>query len=205
MPFPLGRPLGVPGDAEFQHRVLTAALELLPATASRQFVEHAEDAPELDVNDTSWACPVSFAPRSSDSASRADQVLEEMALLRPWYDKALQTKATSVGVSGLELDDAVEFVAGFLEPEQGAKNSDGSADLLKCAVEDIKAFYNEAAVSQPGKATVLELEDWYWGETQAGQMVRAVKRASLDHSDKAVRLAAGFLLVPGSQAYRDSA
>ncbi|MFT7653771.1 MAG: hypothetical protein ACI9UU_002883 [Candidatus Azotimanducaceae bacterium] len=197
--------MGVPGDAEFQHRVLSAALQLLPSTESRLFVEHTEDAPEIDENEASWVCPVSFAPSPANSESPVDKVLEEMKLLRPWYDKALQTKATSVGVSGLELEDAVEFVAGFLGSEQNAKNSDGAADLLKYAVEDIKAFYNEAAVSQPGKATVLELEDWYWGETQAGKLVRAVKQASLEHSDKAIRLAAGFLLVPGSQAYRDSA
>jgi hypothetical protein len=205
--------MGVPGDSEFQHRVLSAALELLPLTESSTesclFVEHVEDAPELDVNEASWACPVSFAPMPSDSASRFDQVLEEMALLRPWYDKShdktLQTHSPSVGVSGLELHDAVEFVAGFLEPEGVVKSGDGAADLLKYAVEDIKAFYNEAAVNQPGQATIQALEDWYWGETHAGKMVRAVKQACLEHSDKAVRLAAGFLLVPGSQTYRDTA
>ena len=33
VPFPLGRPLGAPGDAAFQHRVIRAALSLLEAPA----------------------------------------------------------------------------------------------------------------------------------------------------------------------------
>ena len=51
--FPLGRPLGKPGDPEFQHRVLKAAFSLLNATEP-VFVEFDESIP--DVGDTMLTC-----------------------------------------------------------------------------------------------------------------------------------------------------
>jgi len=206
VPYPLGRPLGVPGDADFQHRVLTAALELLEESSAPVFQSYEEDAPDVDEAEGAWVCPVSFAPPATDS-SIAVQVLDEMALLQPWYDKGLQSGPTSVGVSGLELEDAVRVVASFLEdepPEVGEAAATPSADLLKYAVEDIKAFYNEAAVNQPGSAGIREIEDWYWGETGAGRLVRAVRLGLLTAEDPALRIAASFLLVPGSQTFRDA-
>jgi hypothetical protein len=196
----------VPGDAEFQHRVLTAALKLLEESGAPVFQSYEEDAPDQVEGEQSWACPVSFPQPTADS-SIASQVLDEMALLQPWYDKGRQSGGTSVGLSGLELEDAVRFVASFLEdgpPDSGTVEEKPVADLLKYAVEDIKAFYNEAAVSQPGSASIRAIEDWYWGETSAGGLVRAVRQACLEHTDPAVRIAASFLLVPTSQTFRDS-
>lgn len=44
--FDLGRPLGVPGDAAFQTRALTAVLNLLEAPAGPVLVDYPEDAPQ---------------------------------------------------------------------------------------------------------------------------------------------------------------
>jgi hypothetical protein len=207
VPYPLGRPLGVPGDAQFQHRVLSAALDLLGRSGAPVFEEYELDAPGDVPTEEAWACPVSFGSGNGETTLAA-RVLNEMNLLRPWYDRHLQEGSTSVGVSGLDLDDAVRFVAGFLDDEPESIDVDQSrsqADLLKYAVEDIKAFYNEAAASQPGTASVKDMEDWYWGETSAGRLVRAVKLATAEHEDNAVKIVSSFLLVPNSQTYRDTA
>ena len=45
--FPLGRPLGMPGDAAFQHRVIRAALELLAESSGPLLRDFPEDAPDL--------------------------------------------------------------------------------------------------------------------------------------------------------------
>lgn len=57
--FPLGRPLGKPNDPAFQHRVISAALELLNCDSGPVLVDYAEDAPSIAV-DSVPACPVSF-------------------------------------------------------------------------------------------------------------------------------------------------
>ena len=43
--FPLGRPLGVPGDAAFQRRVMLAALGLLEAEQGPVLADYPEDIP----------------------------------------------------------------------------------------------------------------------------------------------------------------
>ena len=40
--FPLGRPLGIPGDAEFQHKVLWAAFDLLEAPSGPVLADYPE-------------------------------------------------------------------------------------------------------------------------------------------------------------------
>ncbi|MEQ9450660.1 MAG: hypothetical protein RJQ07_03660 [Pseudomonadales bacterium] len=204
VPYPLGRPFGVPGDAAFQHRILDHALSLLSRTDGPVFVTHAEDAPAIAGTEDAWVCPVNFADASNDN-SIASQVHEEMALLRPWHDQGLADTVPR-GLSGLTATEAVDFVAGFVpvnDDEATPEVDRATAEQLKHAVEDIKTFYNRAAVNQPGSIDVQALEDWYWGETQAGRLVRDVRLALLDHPDKVVAITAGLLLVPGAQTWRD--
>ena len=53
VPFELGRPLGEPGDAAFQRRVLMAALDLLDAAPDPVLVDFPDDAPSAaDVDDS---------------------------------------------------------------------------------------------------------------------------------------------------------
>lgn len=206
VPYPLGRPLGVPNDPDFQHQVLSAALALLQESGDPILVTYEQDATGDGKAEDAWVCPVSFASKDEDT-SPVSRVINEMALLRPWYEKGKDAGTTTVGVSGLDLEQAVQFVGSFLggtPPGSGPVENVRVADLLKYAVEDIKAFYNEAAAHQPGTASVQALEDWYWGETAAGQLVRAVKKALSNNEDRVIKITASLLLVPGSQTYRDS-
>ena len=58
--FPLGRPLGKPDDAGFQHRVIDAALNLLTKPSGPVLADYPEDAPLVALSDAP-ACPVSFS------------------------------------------------------------------------------------------------------------------------------------------------
>ena len=203
LPFDLGRPLGVPNDAAFQHRVLTAALAMLSEVEGPVFKQYEEDAPMRDeATDEGWSCPVSFSKISSDDAI-ATQVLSEIGLLQPWFDKGkAQRHHTSFGVSELSLEDIVDFLASFLDekmPDKGPGDLYDLADSLKYAAEDLKAFYNESATSQPGSITAREAENWYWGDTKAGAMMRRIKAVCVNHQDDRVKIVAGFTLVPQSQ------
>ena len=76
--FPLGRPLGVPGDPDFQHRVLATAFELLDSSEpifAEYDVAISDDASEV------LACPM--PPRHAPAAHPA---VDEANGLRPAYD-----------------------------------------------------------------------------------------------------------------------
>jgi hypothetical protein len=65
--FEMGRPVGVPGDAAFQTRVLLAALKLLEADAGPLLEDFPEDAPVSDTPVSALACPVSFAGKETST------------------------------------------------------------------------------------------------------------------------------------------
>ena len=145
VPFELGRPIGVPNDPDFQNRVITAALELLDAPSGPVLQDYLEDAPPVE-GPAALVCPVSFAlPDSddSDSAKLTAKLLEEIALMRPWYDRSVHNrKRTTVGASGLALESMGSFVAEFLDggiPEVPYPLSDQT--LLHEAVEALRASH----------------------------------------------------------------
>ena len=72
VPFPLGRPLGVPHDTAFQHRVIAAALALLDRPSGPVLEDFPEDAPPV-AEDAAPACPVSFQ-RPADPTSWVDRL-----------------------------------------------------------------------------------------------------------------------------------
>ncbi len=202
VPFELGRPIGVPDDTAFQTRVVAAALELFDAPSGPVLMDYPEDAPPVE-GPATLVCPVSFAlPESddSDNAKLTAKLLEEIALMRPWYDRAVdKRKRTTVGVSSMAPESMGSFVAEFLDGSMPESNGDLSpATLFKLAVEDLKAYYSEAALAQPGQeeADSKTLSAWFYRETVAGNVLSAVRNAHKDTEDKAMRLVINILLIP---------
>ena len=196
VPFILGRPLGKPDDPDFQHRVLSAALNLLPRTDGPVSENWEEDAIIEIAEAEGWSCPVSFATESE--ASLRERVLSEVSLLAPWYEKGLATRGhTSFGLSESSIETVVSYIAGYAEGD--IPTAPDAGEMLKHAAEDLKAFYNESATSQLGKTTARELEDWYWKESSAGELVKAARKTGAASDNGSVKLSANFLLVPESQ------
>ena len=207
VPFELGRPLGAPSDAAFQRRVLTATLGLLEADSGPVLVDHPEEAPKVHADETEgWVCPINLpAPEAADADDLGAAMLTEVNQMTPWYDLGLrQNERTTVGASGLEIEDAARYVASFLasEPDPSPNSEFGPVDMLKLATEDIKAFYFEAAQAQPGKATSAEMNDWFWGETAAAKVYFALREELTESDDKGLKIFANMLLIPRSQAHR---
>jgi hypothetical protein len=205
VPFELGRPLGVPNDAAFQKKVLLSALKLLEAPDGPVLSDFEEDAPGSAVVDVVWACPVNLtrqqAELSTTAAMRA-ALRKEMAELRPWYDLALKTQQrTTVGVSGLEIEQLVEFIGAFLDgiPENPRQDI-ALADTLNFAVDDLKSYYYEAATLQPGDLppTSSDLDRWFWEQTAAAKMLFALKDWCLASEDKLLQLVGSVLLIPSA-------
>jgi hypothetical protein len=66
---------------------------------------------------------------------------------------------------------------------------------VKLAVEDVKAFYLEAALAQPA-SDVDAVHQWFWGDTSGAQLVRAVADTCRQHSSASLRAIADAALVP---------
>ena len=207
VPFDLGRPLGVPNDAEFQTRVLLSVLRLLEEPSGPVLRDFPEEAPDISGGDVIWACPVNLARKKIDlndaDALRA-AFKKETVELRSWYDLALKkNRRTTVGVSGLEFNQIVEFIGAFIDGIPANPRDDISpAYLLNFAVDDLKAYYYEAAAAQPGSVqpTAADLDDWFWTQTFAAKVLLAVKDRCLQKEDKTMQLLGKILLVPMSQS-----
>ena len=171
--FPLGRPLGKPGDAEFQHDVLARAFAMLDAETGPVLENHPE---VIEADETPLSC--ALPPRFDPSLPAA---VDEAKGMRKAFDRAFQRRGvTSVGrvvdPDGLPgalqiLDDIVN---GTHWKEAGIPGSNTTA-----LCHDIRTYYEEAALelvdgpSPGGRAA----EAWYFESTQAGRTVLAARAA----------------------------
>jgi hypothetical protein len=200
--FELGRPFGEPNDPAFQHRVLTAALELLNEKEGPIISDYTEETTDTE-SAGPWACPVDLSGATAD-LSEADQLIKafksEMNQLRNWYDIAVAKRArTTVGVSGVDVDHLADFIGAFLTDKQ-PKNPDPDYPLahsLNLATDDLKAFYTESVTAQPGSAgTSSQLLNWFYGQTAAGRLLYAIKDKGIQSDDKYLKIVAGALIIP---------
>ena len=204
VPFELGRPLGTPDQPDFQRRVLAATLALFAANAGPALADFPDDAPETGIIE-GWACPINLAPPPSDETDIGVRLTQELEQLRPWHDLWLENRGrTTVGASDLDIDIAANFMATFLdqtEPDNPRPELD-VVELMKLVVEDVKAFYLEAAMAQPRESNSQAVADWFWGETVAGGIMLDLHPILLEHPEKGLRFLARALLVPRLQQYR---
>ena len=164
--FPLGRPLGVPNDAEFQHRVISAALDLLNRNQGPVLEDYPEDAPDVDLED-SPACPISFG---SDATTWQGRLSAELADLSTWYQIGLGRRGgrTMVGVCTSNIEEIIERFAADLD----AETLPDDLRWFKAAIEDAKAYYVEALTAQPGAYDPRQTYTTLWHETQLGAALR---------------------------------
>ena len=205
--FELGRPLGAPGDPAFQRRVLLAALGTLAETSGPVLVDFPEDAPagaDEAGEGVGWACPVRFAkpePETAGPEGLRARVEREMRSLAPWYERARGRRGgrTTVGLSGLDPAAIAGFLADYAQGGDESSPGDGIAfsRFLKYALDDLLAWYQEAATAQPGPAPAgRDLAAWFWGETEASRLFLAVRERGAASEDRTVRFVVKALLVP---------
>lgn len=201
VPFPLGRPLGEPGDAGFQRLVLLAALGLLErADGPVVLADFPADAP-TQAGTPGWrpaiALPPPASPASPDQWKAA--LATEMALVRPaWQQARARFGRTTVGVSGLAPEAWPGFASAFLGPDQPAAPAGyATASLaLRFVADDLKAFYTEAAQATGPAPAPDQASAWLYGETLAGRLLVALRAAALASEDGGFKTAAGRFLVP---------
>ena len=204
VPFELGRPLGVPNNADFQTKIVRTALELLEAPSGPVLADFPEDAPAVSDAPEVLACPVNFPALVKDvtDTERLQQTLQnEIAEMQSWYDLAVaQRGRTTARASGLSPYAIGEFIGDFLNdtiPDSPRADLPALA-VLKLAVEDLKAYYFEAMSARPGQqyATSTTLSNWFWQRTTAGQVFFTLQERVKDKDDRAWQVFSQLLLVP---------
>jgi hypothetical protein len=195
----MGRPLGVPGDAAFQRRVLLAALRLLESPAGPVLAEYSEDAPQVESDETEGlACAVSFATAAT-AEGLAGAVQQEIAELAPWHELATRKHGRSIAtLSGLTTSAAAKFLTDFVEVPSTPVYREGlNIELaLRLAVQDLRAYYVEAAAAQPGARTALAAQKWLYQDTAFGQLLFKLRETCLASADQMVRTYGGKGLIP---------
>ena len=199
VPFMLGRPFGAPNEPDFQRMVLRALLALFERQSGPVLDDFPEDAPASDGDQTAFAAPVRLARAEGDPDDPGAAMRREIAQLAPWYDIARMRRGrTTVGVSGLAIEDAASYAASYLDASPLPPYAEGiSAGVaLKRACDDLKAYYYEAVAARPENLTAQAIDDWFWRETAAAKVFLALQQACLHSADTSLRPLGDLALVP---------
>ena len=201
VPFPLGQPFGGPDNPDQQKQVLRRTLALLEAPSGPVLVDF-DEAESESAEEAAWVCPVRFPPPTVEEDNLGRRVADEVTMLRPWHELGVERRGrTTLGLAKVPIEAAATWLAAFAKgrtlpapvPERPV------FDNIRWAAEDLKTFYFEAATAQPGKAAGTRLESWFWEESAAGALLKALRRRCLVDEDDAVRELGELLLV--SEAY----
>ncbi len=126
-----------------------------------------------------------------------------MAELRPWYELNIEKRGRTAVVE-FDPERASELLSTFAVEGQleNPKADLAPATALRLATQDLKAFYFEAATARPGSASPAsgEFSRWFWLETAAAGILRAVKERCLNEADDALRKTGAMFLIPMDQA-----
>lgn len=165
--FPLGRPLGRPGDAPFQHEVLDAAFALLERTDIPFIVDYPVTIEAQ--GDEPAACPL--PPRTNADLHPA---VDEAHGLRAAYDRNVKATGRTLLGRQADADGIAGLIDAYVQLEGGASLEDVGWDQWEAlgAAQDIRAYYEEAALQLADVTGARQVESWLYQKTETGQMLR---------------------------------
>ena len=177
--FPMGRPLGKPGDAEFQHRVLAHAFSLLDA--KQPVLEEFEEVVDADETE-GLACPL--PPRSNQDLP---PVIDEIRGLRPAYDRAIASygnrAATGRVIGADEIESALESLIRVVDGTPWKQA--GIPGIPSRVAQDIRGYYEIAALGLSDHIPAAwSGTNWFLDETEGGRIVLAARAAIRDAGEK---------------------
>jgi len=190
VPFPFGHPLGKPEDPDLQLKVMGAALALFERPSGPVLEDYPEDAFEgQDLN----------LPQAADVASSAktNDVAFEVTSLRAHYEQWVEKHGgrTNVGLTGVDerkFRGLVRFLEAFARGDEDADLPDRRPEvaipqLARYGCDDLRSFYFEARMQQKPGADFQDVNRWFWGETAAGNLLRAVRDRMVATDDPALK------------------
>ena len=187
--FPLGRPLGVPGDAEFQHRVLAHAFGLLRATGPVF-----EEFPEAIHDDGTATVACTLPPRHDDTLHPA---VDEARGLRPAYDRAVARYGNGSGTGrAVDADGVPAAIEALVRVAEGVPWKEAGIPGVPARVaQDVRGYYETAALGLADHVpSAWAGTRWFLDRTEAGTVLMAARAAM---RDAGVKQPVWFYMAPG--------
>ena len=190
VPFPFGYAMGQPNDAILQHRVLAAAFDLLQRPAGPVLEEFPDAEPAASLLQASAIARKPMA-KPIDAA-------DEVTRLRAYYERWLEAHAgrTAVGLCGIpqrRWRGLIRFLQAYARGDavdfKERPSEISLPQFVRYSIDDLKAFYYEARMTQRPGVSATDLHTWFWGETALGQFIPTLTErmnASEDPMVKAV-------------------
>ena len=194
--------MGAPNDAVFQKQVLITLLQLLERTDGPVILDdYPIEAPEANEEVAVLSCPVRFDDEKiSETDPLKSGFLREIQAMRPWYDMGIEKRGrTTLGGSGVDIDNLGEFIYAFIEgktPENPRPGVDLST-ILKIAIEDLKGYYMEGVTAQPGQDNLSSkaLKKWFWN-TIAGEVLVELIKVFSESDDEELKIMGTRYIAP---------
>ena len=174
--FPMGRTMGKPNNPKFQKKVIRAAFALLNQDCGPIIEDFPEVIP-VSRGRMSYAVPPDLVLNVQEIGNPEvilAEVRAELEALRPDYDTAVVARGrTTVGASGLSIEELAPFVVKFLNGEipQSPRKGMPAIPLLKLAVEDLEAYYTETWTYRDNIDDLELMGKWFWEESKAGRLL----------------------------------
>lgn len=170
--FPLGRPLGKPEDADYQHSVIEHALRLLEA--KEPTIEDFQDRIE---DDTSDLLMCTLPPRYDPNAHPA---IDEARGLRGAYDRAIKNYGNRAGaVRHVDADAIPSAIEAFIRVSEGVPWKEaGIPGIPARASQDIRGYYEMAAMEIAGHTPAAWAGyRWFRDQTKTGEVIKQAQQA----------------------------
>jgi len=169
--FPLGRPLGLPGDPDFQRSVLNALFDMLNESEGPVLRTFAHSL--ADVEDEGLVC--SLPPRLDPNEHPA---VDEARAIKGAYERAVSKHGNRIGASrAIGADDVPAAVEAFARIDEGTPWKEAEIPGVPMRVaQDIRGYYQTAALElaehTPG---AWAGEDWFYNDTETGKLMLRVR------------------------------
>jgi hypothetical protein len=122
----------------------------------------------------------------------------ELAAIEPlWQAARARFGRTSVGLSFQEPIAWPAFAAKVLGGERPVvPQLDSCALSVRFLCDDVKALYGEAAQAVDAKPSYRQVDTWFWGQTVASGLLRALRSVAIASENAALKTVGGRFLVP---------
>jgi hypothetical protein len=193
VPFPLGLPLGHPGDSAEQQAVLDLAFSTLAAPSGPVLAIYRDDAAGDEAGSPVQASEFD----ADDNAGGIDFATEVTLMRRYWEQRLAATGRSGVGLSKIPPQ-RFRGVVRFLESyavDPLADMSERPADMsvpffIRNCIEDLRVMYIEARLhTHPGESSP-DRQRWLLGSTALGIMIRRLHDVMDASTDPKVKAAA---------------
>ncbi len=189
VPFELGRPMGPPGNPDFQQQVLLSALNMVSVHSDQPVIADFQQDDPRATEDSQWQAPL---------IKQCHSVAEEVAALDKAYQAWFSTgKRTVVGVAKIDIS-ACAIIADqlrFTLPQHPERDVVSPILMARYAVDDLKSFYIEAALAN-GSPSGTQVYDWFWHQTYLGRELLQLRKEWMKSDDSKLKRLGELFLVP---------